>query len=125
MVVNTNEETSGLPEQALCQRIDVLLSHVWMVRTFLRHSEEAEEDDELQEVHRELYDYMLALGPPLEASDWSRYLKLAKKKIRKLKAASELFTAIQPDISSHTSFKMAEISLRTVVAQIEQLLAGK
>ena len=44
------------------KEIDLLLSHVWMVRTFLKHSEEAEEDDELQEVHRTLYDYMLALG---------------------------------------------------------------
>ena len=51
------------------QRIDTLLSHVWMVRTFLKHSEEAEEDDELRDVHRALYDFMLALGPPLQAGD--------------------------------------------------------
>jgi len=125
MVMNTSEESAGSDEQALCRKIDVLLSHVWMVRTFLRHSEEAEEDDELSEVHRELYDYMLALGPPLEGGDWSRYLKLARKKLGKLKAATELFTAIQPEISSHTSFKMAGISLRTAVSQIEQLLAAK
>ena len=51
------------------KKIDELLSHVWMVRTFLKHSEEAEEDDELLEVHRTLYDYMLALGGPLQAGD--------------------------------------------------------
>ena len=38
------------------KKLDDLLSHVWMVRTFLKHSEEAEEDDELLEVHRGLYD---------------------------------------------------------------------
>ena len=34
------------PEDVMC-RVDALLSHVWMVRTFLKHSEEAEEDEEL------------------------------------------------------------------------------
>jgi len=48
-------------------RIDGLLAHVWMVRTFIKHSEEAEEDDELQEIYRKLYDYMLALGGPWKA----------------------------------------------------------
>ena len=41
--------------------VDAQLAHVWMVRAFLKHSDEAQEDDELAEVHRELYDYMLAL----------------------------------------------------------------
>ena len=27
-------------------RLDNLFSHVWMVRTFLKHSDEAEDDDE-------------------------------------------------------------------------------
>ena len=51
------------------RRIDTLLSHVWMVRAFLKHCDEAEEDDELCEVHRALYDYMLALGAPLRSGD--------------------------------------------------------
>jgi hypothetical protein len=40
-----------------------------MVRAFIKHSEEAAEDEELAEVHRELYDFMLALGGPLKAGD--------------------------------------------------------
>ena len=40
-------------------RIDGLLSHVWMVRAFLKHCEEAEEDDELNAVQRTLYDLSL------------------------------------------------------------------
>ena len=35
-------------------RINELTSHVWMVRTFLKHCEEAAEDDELMEIPRGL-----------------------------------------------------------------------
>ena len=105
-------------------QIDTLLSHVWLVRTFLKHCEEAEEDEELCEVHRALYDFMLALGGPLANNDSAAYLKQAAKKISKLRAASELFQQIQPEISSHTNFKMAAVSLSTAVRQVDELLAG-
>ena len=49
--------------------LDQQLSHVWMVRTFLKHSDEAAEDEELAEVHRELYDFMLALGPSIDSEN--------------------------------------------------------
>jgi cob(I)alamin adenosyltransferase len=104
------------------QRIDTLLSHVWMVRAFLKHSEEAAEDDELASVHRELYDYMLALGAPFKAGDADEYLRLARKKFSKLRQASELFTEIQPEISSHTNFQMAVQSLTHAVKEIGALL---
>ncbi len=102
--------------------LDILLAHVWMVRTFIKHSEEAEEDDELNEVQRALYDYMLALGPPLRAKDYPKYLKIAKKKLKKLIAATELFTEIQPEISSHTNFQMAALSLQESVRQVEAII---
>ena len=51
------------------QRIDGLLSHVWVVRTLIKHSEEAEEDEELLELQRMLYDYILALGTAWKAQD--------------------------------------------------------
>ncbi len=107
------------------EQIDALLSHVWMVRTFLKHSEEAEEDDELNEVHRTLYDYMLALGGPLKDGDHAKYLKQAKKKLRKLKQATELFLEIQPEISSHTNFQMAALSLKISVDQIAGLIESR
>ncbi|MCA9174196.1 MAG: amidohydrolase [Planctomycetales bacterium] len=106
------------------QRLDELLSHVWMVRTFLKHSEEAEEDDELCEVHRTLYDYMLSLGPSLTAGDAAGYLKQATKKLGKLRKAVELFDEIQPEISSHTNFVMARTSLAVAMAEIVPLLEG-
>ena len=104
------------------REIDDLLSHVWMVRTFLKHSEEAEEDDELNEVFRTLYDYMLALGGPLKDGDYEKYIKQAKKKLKKLKNATELFLEIQPEISSHTNFQMAAQSLKISVDQIVEII---
>ncbi len=104
------------------QRIDEQLSHVWMVRTFLKHCEEAEEDDELTEVFRTLYDYMLALGGPLHSRDYEAYIKQAQKKLKKLKLACELFLEIQPEISSHTNFQMAARSLKLAVDQVVMLV---
>ena len=109
------------PEEIM-RRVDTLCSHVWMVRTFLKHSEEAEEDDELNEVHRELYNFMLALGGPLKANDADAYLKQARKKLAKLRRATDLFLEIQPEISGHTNFQMAAQSLEAAVGQIEALL---
>lgn len=105
------------------QAIDEQLSHVWMVRAFLKHSEEAAEDEELAEVHRELYDFMLALGGPLKEGNAAEYLRLARKKLHKLKKATELFLRIQPEISQHTNFFMAAASLNAAVAEVDRLLS--
>ena len=102
--------------------IDDQISHMWMVRTFLKHSDEATDDEELAEVHRKLYDYMLALGPTLEADDSAKYLRIAKKKLTKLCAAVELFHEIQPDVSGHMNYRMASHSLRVAVARIKHLI---
>ena len=110
------------PDETM-RRIDTLLSHVWMVRAFLKHSDEAAEDDEVAEVHRELYDYMLALGGPLKAGDAAEYLKLANKKYAKLRRATELFVRIQPEVSAHTNFQMAAQSLTAAVKEIGDLLS--
>lgn len=109
------------PNEAM-QRIDTLLSHVWMVRTFIKHSEEAAEDEELAEVHRELYDYMLALGAPWQAGDAAEYLKLARKKFAKLQRVTALFREIQPEVSTHMNFQMAARSLVAAVRELELVL---
>lgn len=106
------------------QAIDRLVAHVWMVRCFLKHCEEAVDDEELQEIHRDLYDFMLAVGTALSENDPAAYLKQAKKKIGKLRKATDLFVAIQPEVSTHTNFKMAASSLKTAVDQIAALITG-
>jgi cob(I)alamin adenosyltransferase len=104
------------------QAVDAQLAHVWMVRAFLKHSDEAQEDDELAEVHRELYDYMLALGAPWKEGNGEEYLKLARKKLGKLRKATEKFAQVQPQVSTHTNFQMAVASLRTAAGEIAKLL---
>src|SRR6478752_642731 len=108
----------------LMHAIDAQLAHVWMVRAFIKHSEEAADDEELAEVHRELYDFMLALGGPLKDGNAEEYLKVARKKFGKLKKAAELFEAIQPEVSQHTNFIMAVASLKRALAEIERLLTS-
>lgn len=115
---------STLDDVALMRRIDDEIAHVWMVRTFLKHCDEAAEDDELASVHRDLYDFMLALGPSLDAGDAAGYLKLARKKLSKLRKANELFTEIQPEVSGHMNFRMAAHSLNLAIQSIMELLAN-
>ena len=109
------------PDQAM-RRIDTLLSHVWMVRAFVKHSDEAEDDEELRDVHHALYDYMLALGGPLTSGDTAAYLRLATKKFSKLKKTTELFLQLQPAVSTHTNFQMAGQSLKAAVDEIGDVL---
>src|SRR5688572_33298260 len=108
------------PHDAM-HRIDTLLTHVWMVRTFLKHSDEAQ-DEQLADVYRDLYDFSLSLGASWTAQNAAAYLRQANKKFRKLKAAAELFVQIQPEISTHTNFQMAARSLTAAVAEIGVIL---
>lgn len=103
-------------------RLDALASHVWLVRTFVKHSEEAEDDDELMEVVRVLYDYCLALGPAWTAQDGTEYFKVANKKLGRLREATAQFAQLQPQVSDHTNFKMAVRSLSAAVDEITQIL---
>lgn len=106
------------------QAIDAQLAHVWMVRAFLKHSDESQTDKEIAEVHRELYDYMLALGAPLKAGDAETYLKVATKKFSRLRKTAKTFADIQPEVSSHTNFEMAARSLSRAVSELGGLIAG-
>ncbi len=95
-----------------------------MVRTFLKHCDEAEDDEDLREIVRDLYDFILAVGPITEAKDSATYLKTAKKKLRRLQRATKLYLEIQLEVSGHTNFQMAARSLEIAVDQIERILQG-
>ena len=93
-----------------------------MVRAFVKHSDEAAEDEELAEIHRVLYDYQLAVGAAWREQNAADYLRLAGKKFAKLRAASETFARIQPEVSTHTNFQMAVASLSAAVSEIGAIL---
>lgn len=102
--------------------IDAEIAHVWMVRTFLKHADESEEDQDLRDIVRDLYDFILAVGPIDDLETPAIYLKMAKKKLGKLRKATELYEEIQPEVSGHTNFVMAARSLRTAVDRISAVV---
>ncbi|MEM6778699.1 MAG: amidohydrolase [Planctomycetota bacterium] len=114
-----NPESTDL---ARVQAIDAELTHVWMIRTFLKHADEAEDDEDLRTIVRDLYDFILAVGPVDDDVDTEKYLKMAKRKLRRLRGATDLYEAIQPEVSGHTNFAMAARSLRLAVNQIQNLV---
>jgi hypothetical protein len=106
------------PSWSKVHSIDQQVAHLWMVRTFLKHADEAEDDEELRDIVRDLYDFILAVGPVDEVDEPEKYLKTAKKKLSKLRKATELYEEIQPEVSGHTNFVMAAKSLRQVLDSI-------
>jgi hypothetical protein len=109
------------PQDAM-HRIDALLAHVWMVRAFLKHSDDVVDDEQVQGIQRTLYDYQLAVGAAWKQQDADTYLKLARKKFAKLREANLEFTRLQPEVSTHTNFQMAASSLATAVREIGEIL---
>ena len=104
------------------ERINTILAHAWMVRNFLKHAEEIEEDDEFLQVHREIYDFIRAVEPSYQRKDSKEYLSRLKRKLPKLRKASDFFSAEYTNVSSHTNFAMAAQSLAGCVQQIHEIL---
>ncbi len=102
------------------QRCDDLMSHAWMVRTFVKHSEEVEDYPELMEIVRTVFDASRALET--RVADPAAYLKMLWKKISKLRAATNQFAVDAPRISMHTNFAMAVRSMQICMNQLEELL---
>lgn len=110
------------PDAAM-ERINLILAHAWMVRQFLKHADEVQDDEEMLEVHRMIFDYSRAVEPSYQRKDASEYLRRARGKLSKLRKVAEFFLANYQRASSHTNFQMAAISLTFVVKQIEEVLA--
>jgi len=106
------------------ERINLLLAHAWMVRQFLKHADEVQEDEEMLEVHRMIFDYSRAVEPSYQRKDVPEYLHRAKGKLGKLKRQAEFFEANYRRVSDHMNFVMAATSLSFVVKQIDEVLAA-
>jgi hypothetical protein len=108
-------------EQAVA-RCQAILAHAWMVRTFVKHSPEAEDFPELMEIARTIFDVSRALE--VHVAEPATYLQTLRKKIGKLRTAAEKFRHDAPLASSHTNFQQAVISIDTCVADLAQVLSG-
>jgi hypothetical protein len=111
------------PEEAM-ERINVVLAHAWMVRNFLKHADEVQDDEEMLEVHRMIFDYIRAAEPSYQRKDAAEYLHRVRGKLPKLRRAAEYFAREWQRVSTHTNFEMASRSLSGCVRQIEEVLAA-
>jgi hypothetical protein len=109
------------PEEAV-GRLNVILAHAWMVRNFLKHADEVQEDQEILDVHRTIFDYIRAVEPSLQRKDTVEYLRRAGGKLPKLRRAAEVLEREYARISDHTNFEMAARSLTGCVQQIDEIL---
>ena len=81
-----------------------------------------QEDVEMLEVHRMIFDYCRAVEPSYQRRDAQEYLHRVRGKLPKLRRQAEFFAENFRRISDHTNFQMAALSLRGVVAEIDAVL---
>ena len=98
------------PSEAM-EALNGTLAHAWMVRTFLKHAEEIQEDEEMLEIPR--HDFRLYSGPGtgVSAKDAAEYLHRAKGKLPKLRKVAERLAQEHKRVSDHTNYQMAAASL--------------
>lgn len=112
---------SGSPTpQEVVDRCQQVMAHAWMVRTFIKHSEEIDEFPELMGIVRGVFDTSRALET--KADDPAGYLKMLGKKLGKLHKATEQFAIDAPQASAHTNFEQAVLSMKTCVRDLDDLL---
>jgi len=109
------------PDEAM-ERLNVVFAHAWMVRTFLKHADEIQADEEMLEVPRMIFDYVRATEPAYQRRDAAEYLRRAKGKLPRLKRVAEFFAGEFRRVSDHTNFQMAALSLSGCVRDIERIL---
>jgi hypothetical protein len=111
------------PDEAM-ERINVVLAHAWMVRNFLKHADEVQEDEDMLEVHRVIFDFIRAGEPSYQSRDAKEYLHRIRGKLSKIRRVADYFAANWQRVSSHTNFEMAARSLTGCVRHIDEILAA-
>jgi len=109
------------PAEAV-DRLNTILAHAWMVRAFLKHADEVQDDEEMLEVHRMIFDYIRATEPAHQKGDAKEFLHRIRGKLSKLRKQAEFFAANYKRVSDHTNFQMAALSLSGCVKEIEEIL---
>jgi hypothetical protein len=111
------------PEQAV-ERLGTILAHAWMVRTFLKHADEIQDDEDMLEVPRTIFDYIRATEPAAQQGDTKEFLHRIRGKLSKLRRAAAYFATEYKRVSDHTNYLMAALSLSGCVHQIDEILAA-
>jgi hypothetical protein len=101
-----------------------VLAHLWMVRTFLKHAEEIQDEEDLLDVPRTLFDCIRATEPAAQRNDIKEFLHRLRGKLPKLRRVAETLRNEFRRVSAHTNFEMAALSLTAAVQQIEEILAA-
>ena len=104
----------------IIDRCQTVMAHAWMVRTFIKHSEEIDDFPELMGIVRAVFDTSRALETRVDDPD--AYLKMLAKKIGKLGKAVEQFRIDAHQASTHTNFQQAVISIEASVEELQHLL---
>jgi hypothetical protein len=111
------------PDEAVA-RLNTILAHAWMVRTFLKHAEEIQGSPEMLDVPRTLYDAIRAVEPAFQRGDVPEYLRRLKGKVGKVRRVAHYFRDHFKEFSPHTNYEMAAASLLGVVQQLEDVFAS-
>ncbi len=106
--------------EELVDRSQKVFAHAWMVRTFIKHSDEVEDFPELMGIARAVFDSAMALES--RASDPPAYFRMLEKKLGKLRRAADQFRIDAPQASAHTNFQQAVISTDACVEEWGRLL---
>src|SRR5439155_18714930 len=96
------------PEQAV-ERLSSVFAHLWMVRTFLKHADEIQEDEDMLDVPRTIFDYVRATEPAALRGDTQEFLRRAKGKLSKSRRVAEFFAAQHKRASDHTNYHIAAL----------------
>ena len=111
------------PEEAVT-RLNAVLAHAWMIRTFLKHADEVQENEGMLDVPRTLYDSIRAVEPAFQRGDHGDFLRRLKGKLPKLRRVADHFRDHFKEFSPHTNFEMASASLLGVVKHMEEIFAA-
>jgi len=104
----------------IVERCGKVMAHAWMVRTFIKHCEEAEDFPELMGIVRSVFDTSRALET--RVGDPAGYFKMLGKKIGKLRKAAGQFRIDAAEASTHMNFQQAVVSIDACVAELQDLL---
>lgn len=117
--MTTDDQNQTLPE--LAAEFQKTMAHAWMVRTFIKHSDEVEDFPELMGIVRAVFDMSRAIEN--KADDPPTYFRFAGKKIGKLRKAVAQFREDAWRASTHTNFQQAVLSVEHATDQMEAILA--